>query len=223
MAYNVERLIAMHQKVYPGDLLRSLSIPWTPLCGACKMVRSECDSQNRRAFLSVMRERGGVFPRATANKPVPSVSGEGGPKYILIFHCKFSAKRAPTFAKHLRSKDRSINNHSYARVHFPEVYILEGGYCQYFKESGARYLNQFRKAKFGRTMSYAYHAAYGDAMGNTALKASKRNPGAVQPLFAAMGVAHSHREINDNGLRAVPEDPYILPSEDEETDIGDSP
>ncbi|KAH9001541.1 hypothetical protein EDB92DRAFT_1932038 [Lactarius akahatsu] len=179
------------------------------------------------------------FLGANANKPVPSVSGEGGPKHILIFHCEFSAKRAPTFAKHLRSKDRSVNNHSYPRVHFPEVYILEGGYCQYFKESGARCepsgyvrmddpyhaasrkedLDQFRKAKFGRTKSYAY----GDAMGITALKTSKRNPGAVQPLFAATSVAHSHREINDNGLRAVPEDPYILPSEDEETDIGDSP
>ncbi|KAI9446729.1 hypothetical protein H4582DRAFT_599419 [Lactarius indigo] len=179
------------------------------------------------------------FLGATANKPVPSVSGEGGPKPILIFHCEFSAKRAPTFAKHLRSKDRAVNNHNYPRVHFPEVYILEGGYCQYFKESGARCepsgyvrmddpyhaasrkedLDQFRKAKFGRTKSYAY----GDAMGITALKASKRNPGAVQPLFAATSVAHSHREINDNGLRAVPEDPYILPSEDEETDIGDSP
>lgn len=179
------------------------------------------------------------FLGAPANKPVPSVSGEGGLKHILIFHCEFSAKRAPTFAKHLRSKDRAVNNHNYPRVHFPEVYILEGGYCQYFKESGARCepsgyvrmddpyhaasrkedLDQFRKAKFGRTKSYAY----GDAMGVTALKASKRNPGAVQPLFAATTVVHSHREISDNGLRAVPEDPYILPSEDEETDIGDSP
>lgn len=36
------------------------------------------------------------FLGGTANKPVPSVSGEGGPKPILIFHCEFSAKRAPT-------------------------------------------------------------------------------------------------------------------------------
>ncbi|KAF8274213.1 hypothetical protein EI94DRAFT_1551410, partial [Lactarius quietus] len=179
------------------------------------------------------------FLGATTNKPVPSVSGEGGPKHILIFHCEFSAKRAPTFAKHLRSKDRAVNNHNYPRVHFPEVYILEGGYCQYFRESGVRCepsgyvrmddpyhaasrkedLDQFRKAKFGRTKSYAY----GEAMGITALKGSKRNPGAVQPLFAATSVVHSHRESRDNGLRAVPEDPYIMPSEDEETDIGDSP
>ncbi len=77
-------------------------------------------------------------------------------------------------------------------------------------------LDQFRKAKFGRTKSYAY----GDAMG---IKANKRNPGAVQPLFAASSGAHSHRDMSDNGLRAVPEDSYIFPSEDEETDIGDSP
>ena len=64
-------------------------------------------------------------------------------------------------------------------------------------------LDQFRRAKFGRTKSYAY----GDAMGITALKGSKRNPGTVQPLFAATSVAHSHHDISDNGLRAVPEDP----------------
>ena len=30
------------------------------------------------------------------------------------------------------------NNHNYPHVYFPEVYILEGGYCQYFKESSVR-------------------------------------------------------------------------------------
>lgn len=41
-------------------------------------------------------------------------------------------------AKHLRSKDRSMNGHVYPRIHYPEVYILEGGYCQYFKSSASR-------------------------------------------------------------------------------------
>ena len=36
------------------------------------------------------------FLGATTNKPVPSMSGDGEPKHILIFHCEFSAKRAPT-------------------------------------------------------------------------------------------------------------------------------
>ncbi|TFY74380.1 hypothetical protein EWM64_g9629, partial [Hericium alpestre] len=110
---------------------------------------------------------------AGVHKPIPSTSGEGGSKKILVFHCEFSFKRAPTFAKYLRSKDRALNNHNYPRVHYPEVYVLEGGYCQYYKESGARCqpcgyvrmddpchaasrkedLDQFRKNKFGRTKS----------------------------------------------------------------------
>lgn len=69
-----------------------------------------------------------------------------------------------------------MNNHMYPKIHYPEVYILEGGYCQYFKASGARCqppayvtmddpnhatsrredLDQFRRAKFGRHKSYAY-------------------------------------------------------------------
>jgi M-phase inducer tyrosine phosphatase len=36
------------------------------------------------------------FLGTTVNKPVPSVSGDGESKHVLIFHCEFSAKRAPT-------------------------------------------------------------------------------------------------------------------------------
>ena len=32
-----------------------------------------------------------------------------------------------TSAKHLRSKGRAMNNHVYPRVHYPELYTLEGG------------------------------------------------------------------------------------------------
>ncbi|CAE6516537.1 unnamed protein product [Rhizoctonia solani] len=68
------------------------------------------------------------------NKPAPSRSGDGTKKDILVFHCEFSAKRAPTFAKHLRSRDRALNSHSYPNIHYPEVYVMAGGYNQYFKE-----------------------------------------------------------------------------------------
>lgn len=33
---------------------------------------------------------------AQANKPVPSTSGDSGKKTVLVFHCEFSHKRAPT-------------------------------------------------------------------------------------------------------------------------------
>lgn len=120
------------------------------------------------------------------------------------------------------------------------MYILEGGYCQYFKESGARCeppgyvrmddpnhaasrkedLDHFRKAKFGRTKSYAY----GDAMGLRVSKLQKHNNMTSQPsqLFTTSSKARSSA-ANDHTLGMVPEDTHILQSEDEETDIGDSP
>ncbi|KAG8684065.1 cell division cycle- protein, partial [Ceratobasidium sp. 395] len=67
-------------------------------------------------------------------KPDPSRSGDGTKKDVLVFHCEFSVKRAPTFAKHLRSRDRTLNSHSYPKVHYPEVYVMAGGFSQYFKE-----------------------------------------------------------------------------------------
>ena len=57
---------------------------------------------------------------------------------LLIFHCEFSEKRAPTTAMHFRSKDREINAQHYPHLSFPEVYILEGGYSSFFKQHRAR-------------------------------------------------------------------------------------
>ncbi|KAG8679223.1 cell division cycle- protein [Ceratobasidium sp. 394] len=110
-----------------------------------------------------------------ANKPEPSRSGDGTKKDILVFHCEFSVKRAPTFAKHLRSRDRALNSHAYPKVHYPEVYVMAGGFSQYFKEKPSQVeppysyvrmddpvhlrarhsdLNNFRR--WERTKSYTY-------------------------------------------------------------------
>lgn len=71
--------------------------------------------------------------------PVPSRSGDGrSGKRVIVFHCEFSVKRAPTFAKHFRSKDRSLNGYVYPNIHYPEVYILEGGYSQYYSQFSVR-------------------------------------------------------------------------------------
>ncbi|KAH7917413.1 Rhodanese-like protein [Leucogyrophana mollusca] len=97
-------------------------------------------------------------------------------KTVLVFHCKYSTKRPPTFAKHLRAKDRAMNNHVYPKIHYPEVYVLEGGYCEYYRHcvpccqpqgyvtmdnpnhalSHKEDLDQVRKAKFRRTKCYTY-------------------------------------------------------------------
>ncbi|KAF9246131.1 hypothetical protein BU15DRAFT_39576 [Melanogaster broomeanus] len=182
------------------------------------------------------------------NKPKPCVSGDSSKKTVLVFHCEFSAKRAPTIAKHLRSKDRAMNNHMYPKIHYPEVYILEGGYCDYYKRSAGRCqpqgyvmmddpshavsrredLDQFRKAKFGRTKSYAY----GDLGSKvTSMTQQQQQQQQQQPkrntapaaagvqLFAAANAARTRR----NGLSTLAEIGNITQTDDEETDIGDSP
>ena len=135
-----------------------------------------------------------------------------------------------------------MNNHVYPRIHYPEVYILEGGYCQYFKECAVRCepsayvtmddpnhalsrkedLDQFRKAKFGRTKSYAYGegAVKMNMMSQQQVKRITAPSGGGQ-LFAAADAARSRRK---DPLTTLPEDANAtLHSEDDDTDIGDSP
>lgn len=53
---------------------------------------------------------------------------------LLIFHCEYSAHRAPIMARHIRSQDRAVNAEHYPHLTYPEVYILEGGYSGFFQE-----------------------------------------------------------------------------------------
>ncbi|KAL8873594.1 MAG: hypothetical protein Q9174_000960 [Haloplaca sp. 1 TL-2023] len=53
---------------------------------------------------------------------------------LLIFHCEYSAHRAPIMAKFLRQRDRAVNAHRYPLLTYPEVYILDGGYSSFFHE-----------------------------------------------------------------------------------------
>ncbi|KAI1426584.1 rhodanese-like domain-containing protein [Xylaria sp. FL1777] len=54
-------------------------------------------------------------------------------KTILVFHCEYSVHRAPRMARHIRAEDRTTNAEFYPRLTYPEVYILEGGYSDFFK------------------------------------------------------------------------------------------
>jgi len=77
-------------------------------------------------------------------------------------------------AKHLRQRDRALNNEVYPRLHYPEVYILQGGYKHWFAtcpdrceprgyvimddskhiDACEQNMDQFRK--FSRARSYTY-------------------------------------------------------------------
>eukprot|EP01135_Chromosphaera_perkinsii_P011096 Nk52_evm5s2340 gene=Nk52_evmTU5s2340 len=50
----------------------------------------------------------------------------------IVFHCEFSSKRGPKMYQHLRSLDRSLHLHCYPDLYYPETYVLEGGYKDFY-------------------------------------------------------------------------------------------
>ena len=57
---------------------------------------------------------------------------------LLVFHCEYSAHRAPIAARFIRHEDRATNAHQYPKLSYPEVYILDGGYSAFFKDHTTR-------------------------------------------------------------------------------------
>ncbi|KAL5596961.1 uncharacterized protein BROUX77_006909 [Berkeleyomyces rouxiae] len=117
---------------------------------------------------------------------------------LLIFHCEYSAHRAPMMARHVRARDRDVNRESYPRLTYPEVYILEGGYSKFFENHPSRcypqnYVEMLDKAHertcereldrlksrkapaFSRAKTFAYGASGSGVM-------SSRMPGAMCPV-----------------------------------------
>lgn len=74
---------------------------------------------------------------------------------LLVFHCEYSAHRAPIMhvplsserisllnvtprAKFIRHRDRAANAHCYPSLSYPEMYILDGGYSAFFLQNRLR-------------------------------------------------------------------------------------
>ncbi|XP_006866282.1 PREDICTED: M-phase inducer phosphatase 3 [Chrysochloris asiatica] len=53
-------------------------------------------------------------------------------RIIIVFHCEFSSERGPRMYRSLRGKDRTLNQ--YPALHYPELYILKGGYRDFFPD-----------------------------------------------------------------------------------------
>ncbi|NXY63692.1 MPIP2 phosphatase, partial [Callaeas wilsoni] len=60
----------------------------------------------------------------------PIVSPDSSKRVIIILHCEFSVERGPNMCKFLRERDRSC--HVYPQLHYPELYVLKGGYREFF-------------------------------------------------------------------------------------------
>uniref|UniRef100_A0A7N5K8M2 M-phase inducer phosphatase n=1 Tax=Ailuropoda melanoleuca TaxID=9646 RepID=A0A7N5K8M2_AILME len=53
-------------------------------------------------------------------------------RIIIVFHCEFSSERGPRMCRSLREEDRVLNQ--YPALYYPELYILKGGYRDFFPE-----------------------------------------------------------------------------------------
>ncbi|XP_015199366.2 M-phase inducer phosphatase 2 [Lepisosteus oculatus] len=51
-------------------------------------------------------------------------------RVLLIFHCEFSSERGPRMCRFVRERDRMMNE--YPNLHYPELYVLKGGYKEFF-------------------------------------------------------------------------------------------
>ncbi|XP_058682634.1 M-phase inducer phosphatase 2-like isoform X2 [Poecile atricapillus] len=60
----------------------------------------------------------------------PIVPLDASKRVIIILHCEFSVERGPKMCKFLRERDRSC--HEYPQLHYPELYVLKGGYREFF-------------------------------------------------------------------------------------------
>ncbi|KAM4875599.1 M-phase inducer phosphatase 3 [Thomomys bottae] len=53
-------------------------------------------------------------------------------RIIIVFHCEFSSERGPRMCRSLRGEDRALNQ--YPALYYPELYVLKGGYRDFFPE-----------------------------------------------------------------------------------------
>lgn len=60
-------------------------------------------------------------------------SSSNSKRDILIFHCEFSSERGPSLYRFLRNKDRAKNTRFYPNLHYPEIYLLDGGYKEFYQ------------------------------------------------------------------------------------------
>ena len=156
---------------------------------------------------------GSALPRpSTSSQPVAT---EG--KTVLVFHCEFSKKRGPDMAKKFRTGDRAKNQEHYPALHYPEVYILEGGYCEFYKQRPATCnpsayvpmddplhqvkrstdIHEFRTQtrKFGRAQSWQGESAAHQQINSLFANATVRPHSAALPslAFAAGAAAQGKR------------------------------
>ncbi|CAL1575560.1 unnamed protein product [Knipowitschia caucasica] len=60
----------------------------------------------------------------------PIISSSGEKRVVVVFHCEFSSERGPRMCRFVRERDRAMNE--YPKLYYPELYILKGGYKDFY-------------------------------------------------------------------------------------------
>jgi M-phase inducer tyrosine phosphatase len=55
-------------------------------------------------------------------------------KACVVFHCEYSQYRGPEMMQAFRDLDRKTNSKRYPELSFPSIFLLKGGYREFFKE-----------------------------------------------------------------------------------------
>lgn len=86
------------------------------------------------------------------------------PPPIVVFHCEFSSERGPRLCRLFRSLDRQHNMSNYPYLSFPSVYLLDGGYAEFYEHAFARqhcqpngYVSMFEQ-QFSQELKVHRHA-----------------------------------------------------------------
>ena len=51
----------------------------------------------------------------------------------ILFHCEFSSHRAPKMMEEVRRIDRKLHEESYPELYYPQLYLIKGGYKEFFE------------------------------------------------------------------------------------------
>ncbi|XP_032672595.1 M-phase inducer phosphatase-like isoform X2 [Odontomachus brunneus] len=85
---------------------------------------------------------------------VPTIQPDTDKRDILVLHCEFSCERGPNVSRFLRSIDRQRNKEHYPALFYPEIYLLHGGYEQFYKQQ-----KEFCSPQDYRPMKHPDHEA----------------------------------------------------------------